>query len=118
MPKIYLVALVLFCGFLGALAQILFKSTAKDLHLSFTVLLNWRLLTGMLLYAISMVLFLYALRFAAVSSLYPLIASSYIWAALMASAFLKERIYPSGMIGIAFIVVGVSLLSWKLHSAH
>ena len=113
MPKLYLIPLVLFCALLGATAQILFKSTAKELHFSLALLLNWRLLTGMLLYGISMVLFLYALRFAAVSTLYPLIASSYIWAALMACYFLRERIAPPGIFGIAFIVIGVGLLAWQ-----
>jgi drug/metabolite transporter (DMT)-like permease len=114
MSKVSLVALVLFCGFLGASAQILFKSTAKDLHLSLSLLLNWRLLSGMLLYLVSMVLFLYALRFAAVSTLYPLIASSYIWAALLAYLVLHERLSLSGIFGIGCIVIGLGLLSWKL----
>ena len=113
MHKGYLIALVLFCGFLGAVAQIFFKFAAKDLRLSFSVLLNWRLLLGMGLYLVAMVLFLYALRFGEVSRLYPLIASSYIWIAILAAILLRERVTPLTIAGILCIVLGIGILMWK-----
>ena len=111
--RFYLVGLVLFCGLLGATAQILFKSASRELTLSLLGLLNWKLLTGMVLYFIAMVLFIYALRQDNVSRLYPLIASSYIWAAILANRILHEPLPPFTIIGITLVVIGIGFLTVK-----
>ena len=114
MNKLGLITLVLFCGLLGAVAQILFKVAAKGLTFSLHSLLDWRLLTGMAAYALAMCLFLFALRFGQVSRLYPLIASSYIFVAVLAYVFLREHITSTTIIGIAFITLGITVLAWQV----
>lgn len=113
--KMWVVPLVLFCGLLGAVAQVLFKSASRNLTFSIAgVLTNWQLLLGMGLYLVAMILFWIALKQGNVSSLYPLIATSYIWTALLANRFLREKIDPATIIGIAFVVIGVGILSYRV----
>jgi drug/metabolite transporter (DMT)-like permease len=111
--KLVPVIMVIFCGLLGATAQILFKAGCKDLTFSLRLLQNWRLFLGMGLYFVGMLIYLMALRHVDVSRLYPLIAFSYIWAALLAYYFLGERITPSTIVGILLVVAGVSVLTWR-----
>lgn len=115
MSKFWVISIVLICGLLGAIAQVLFKAASRDLALTFTgIMTNWRLLTGISLYGVAMVLFWVALKQDNVSRLYPLIATSYIWAAVLANRFLGERIDVRTIIGIAFVVVGAGILSYQV----
>ena len=107
------IAMVLFCALLGAIAQIFFKTGSKQLSFSWQVFTNWPLMFGIFLYFISMLIYLVALRQMEVSRLYPFIASSYIWAAILASFFLGERLSAPTIIGISFVVVGISFLAWQ-----
>lgn len=114
MPKYAVIALVLCCGLLGATAQILFKSASGQLALSLPGLLNPKLLGGIALYFVAMVLFLCALRFGDVSKLYPLIASSYVFAAILAHFVLHEKISAPTIAGIALVVLGITVLTTQV----
>lgn len=114
MHKSHLIMLVLFCGLLGACAQVMFKFAARDLTFSFQALLNWKFLVALGAYGIAMVLYLFALRHEDVSQLYPLIASSYVWAAVLAYFLLREQITVPSMVGIGLIVAGISVMAWQV----
>jgi multidrug transporter EmrE-like cation transporter len=77
---LYVILLVLFCALLAAFGQICFKLASRDFSFNpMTWLKNKFFIFGVLLYAISALLFVYSLKNGNLSVLYPVIASSYIW---------------------------------------
>ena len=108
---LWTIGLVLFCGLLGALGQLLFKLGSASVSLNISSwLVNWKVLLGMALYSFSAVLFIVALKHGNLSVLYPLIATSYIWVALLAIRFLGEPFSLLKWLGIALIIGGISLI--------
>jgi len=109
---LWTICLVLFCALLGALGQLFFKLGSASVSANISSwLANWKVLLGMALYGISAVLFIVALKHGNLSVLYPLIATSYIWVALIATKFLGEPSSPLKWLGIALIIGGVSLIA-------
>ena len=115
--------LVCACTALGAAAQILMAIGTRRLgHASVVTLLisppagwlqlagNLPLLTGYTLYGLSAVLLVLALRYAELSILYPIIALTYVWVAILSWAMLHEQVHALRMFGIALIIVGVAVL--------
>ncbi len=110
-PKIIAVLMVLGCSILGAVGQIFLKLGSAEITASpLSWLLNTQLIIGISLYAISTVIFVLALRMVAVSVLYPVIAASYIWVAILASLFLGETFTPLRWAGIGLIISGIVLI--------
>lgn len=109
--KFWVIGLVAFCALLAATGQLFFKiGSATVTKNIMSWITNWRFITGVILYAISAVLFVWALRYGNLNVLYPIIATSYVWVALFAGLFLGE---PFGLVkwfGIVFILVGIVLI--------
>jgi multidrug transporter EmrE-like cation transporter len=105
----------LVAALLGALGQFLYKSGAERTTGEPTsYLLNPRLLLGVGCYLAVMVLFVAAFkRGGALSVLYPLYASTFIWAALIALAAYDEPIRPVNVAGMALLVAGMYLMGLK-----
>jgi multidrug transporter EmrE-like cation transporter len=99
-------------AFLGALGQYLYKSGA-DLA-SGTVasyLVNARLLGGVVCYIAVMVLFVAAFKKGgALTVLYPIYASTFIWAALLALLVYGTPIKPINIAGMGLLVTGMYLM--------
>jgi uncharacterized membrane protein len=107
-----IVLLVLFCAVLGAFGQVFFKLASGNFALSVEgVLKNWKFLVGTFLYASSALLFVYSLKYGNLSLLYPLIATSYIWVALLSFFILKEPISLLNISGVLLIISGIALIS-------
>ncbi len=102
---------VLFCAFLGAIGQILFKLGAPSFALDASLLHNWHLILGIALYGIAMVLFIYMLKFANVSIVYPIIATSYIWVSLFAAMLLGEPFPLYKWSGVIMIIAGIAVIT-------
>ena len=104
---------VLIASVLGAAGQFLFKaasSPAKGGALS--VLKSPWAIAGMLCYVTVMLLFTHAFRRGGtVTVLYPIYASTFIWAALMALALYGDPIRPIHVVGMALLVLGMFLMS-------
>ncbi len=96
----------------GAIGQYLYKSGADAA--SGTVssyLLNPRLLGGVVCYIAVMVLFVAAFKKGgALTVLYPVYATTFIWAALIALAVYDTPIKPVNIAGMALLVVGMYLM--------
>lgn len=106
-----IIFIVIGCAWLGALGQIFFKPSSKDFSLSFSgVLKNHKFLIGATLYAISAILFVWTLKFGELSVLYPIIATSYIWVALLSIIFLGESVSATMWVGIGLIISGIWLI--------
>lgn len=95
----------------GAMGQLEFKRGLEGTQLNLQSLLtNWHLLAGFALYGTATIVYLLALRRGELSVLYPIIATSYIWTALLAVYFLGEKMTFINWFGILFIVLGVGLV--------
>jgi multidrug transporter EmrE-like cation transporter len=99
-------------AFLGALGQYLYKSGA-DLA-GGTVgsyLVNPRLFGGVICYVAVMVLFVAAFRKGgSLTVLYPIYATTFIWAALLALMVYGTPIKPVNIAGMGLLVVGMYLM--------
>jgi len=104
--------LALICAALAAVGQLLFKLGAVYVTGEVTSwLLNWRVVSGMVLYGVSAILFVVALKHGELTVLYPLIATSYVWVALLSDRFLGETVSMGRWVGIGLIISGISVIA-------
>lgn len=74
------------------------------------MLTNRLLFTGYALYGLNTVLLALALRDSELSLLYPIIALTFVWVALLSVVLLHESLNPYKLAGITTIVIGVGIL--------
>lgn len=94
---------------LGAMGQFLYQSGAEHAHGSWQgYLLNVRILTGAACYIGVMVLFVAAFRKGgALTVLYPIYASTFIWAAFIAWWAYQVPVRGIHVLGMALLVLGM-----------
>jgi len=119
----FALTLVLICVFLSAIGQFTMKvgmgqvgeiATARqlfNLDTLFRMFTNPYVLTGILLYGISLVLWLGAMSTLNISLMYPLASLAYVVAAIIAFIFLKEDVTLLRWAGILVIVGGCFLIT-------
>ena len=99
-------------AFIGSIGQLEFKRGADNLQFDIKLLLtNYHLIIAVTVYALSTVLYVYALSKQNLSILYPIIATSYIWTLIFAKIFLKEQVGLTSWTGVFFILLGVTLIA-------
>jgi drug/metabolite transporter (DMT)-like permease len=99
-------------AFIGSIGQLEFKQGANNLQFDIKLLLtNYHLIAGLVVYALSTVLYIYALNKGNLSILYPIIATSYIWTLIFSKIFLKEPVGLTSWAGVFFILLGVALIA-------
>lgn len=101
-----------FAAVLGAVGQFLYKSGADRAGGSvWSYLANPRLLGGVICYLAVMVLFVAAFkRGGSLAVLYPVYASTFIWAALIAWGAYGMPVKPANICGMALLVAGMYLM--------
>ena len=106
------IALFLLASFLGALGQFLYKAGADRAGGSLaSYLLNSRLMGGVACYIAVMILFVAAFkRGGALSVLYPVYATTFIWAALIALCAFGTPIKPANICGMVLLIAGMYLM--------
>ena len=105
------IALFAIAAVLGAIGQYLYKSGAAQISHSMWSVFNLRLLGGVLCYAVVMVLFVGAFRRGGeLSVLYPVYASTFIWAAVISLAAYGTPIKPVNLAGMTLLVAGMFLM--------
>ncbi len=112
--KFKYILIAILCAVFGALGQLLFKLGAGNV--SFNILswiLNFYVIAGVIFYGLATIIFILILKKADLSLLYPVVATSYIWVALMSIFILKEQLIWTNWIGFLLIIGGVSLTSIK-----
>jgi multidrug transporter EmrE-like cation transporter len=77
------------------------------------IVTNLNLFLGYAMYGINTILMALALKGRELSRLYPIIALTYVWVTLLSLVVLHEHLNFFRVAGIAFIVVGVSILGGK-----
>ena len=102
------IVLVAFCTLLTSSAQLLYKIGADNLKFDLiSIVTNGHIILGLVLYGIGAVLFITALRWGEVTVLHPIIATSYIWVAIMANIFFGEMLGLFRWTGIFSIMIGI-----------
>ena len=105
--------LVLAAALLGAVGQFVFQHAAKTSRGLASVLVSPWAWLGMLTYLSVMVLFTQAFRLGGnVKVLYPIYATTFIWAALGALALHGTPIRPIHMAGMTLLISGIVCMSW------
>ena len=101
-------------AFIGSIGQLEFKRGADNLQFDLKLLLtNYHLIIAVAIYAVSTILYVYALNKEQLSIVYPIIATSYIWTLIFSKIFLKETVGLTGWAGIFFILLGVTFISMQ-----
>jgi len=98
---------------IGAVGQYLYKSgaDASDGSLQ-SYILNVRLLGGVVCYIAVMILFVAAFKKGgALTVLYPIYASTFVWAAFIAWRIYGTPIRAGNVVGMLFLVVGMYLMA-------
>jgi multidrug transporter EmrE-like cation transporter len=96
----------------GALGQFLYKSGADSASGTLTgYLANGRILLGVICYVLVMVLFVAAFRRGGqLQVLYPLYATTFVWAALISLLAYGSPIKPVNIAGMAMLIGGMYLM--------
>jgi uncharacterized membrane protein len=109
--KIWAIGLAALCALLGSSGQLLFKLGSSSVMLSLSSwVTNFKVITGMMLYGLSAILFIFALKYGNLSVLYPVIATSYVWVALISNKMLGEPMSLPQWGGIALILLGITII--------
>lgn len=109
------IACFLVASLLGALGQYLYKAGADRSDGTLRgYLLNPHLLSGVVCYIAVMVLFVAGFkRGGAMSVLYPLYATTFIWGAIISLLAFGVPIRPINISGMAFLLIGMYLMGYK-----
>jgi multidrug transporter EmrE-like cation transporter len=108
--------LVVTSAFIGSFGAVFLKAGASRLHRELaSLLLNWRLAVGVLLYLLSSYFFVLGVREGQLTILYPLVSLGYILTFAWARLFFKEPFTPNKFIGLGMVVVGIVILQLGNH---
>lgn len=110
--KTWAIGLAALCALLGSSGQLLFKLGSESVVLSLgSWITNLEVMGGMALYGVSAILFIVALKHGSLSVLYPVIATSYVWVAVVSNRVLGEPMSLLKWGGIALILLGITLIA-------
>ena len=110
--KAWAVGLMILTTIFTSVAQVFYKFGAAKLEFSFISLItNYQLIIGVVLYVLGAVIMITAFRGGEVSVLYPIIATSYIWVSLMSIWFFKESVGFFRWVGVFVIIAGIVLVN-------
>lgn len=103
--------LVFIAAFLGGVVPLLLKEASRNISFSIKWFFNKWLWLGGILFIISTTMFAFALKGGELSILYPLVSASYVFSAIFARIFLKEKVSNAKLAGIFLIIIGVALIA-------
>ena len=105
------VAWVVLGTFVGSFGALFLKIGATRLSLNLKSLLrNWRLALGILLYLISSVFYVIGVRNGELSVLYPMVSLGSVWTLMWSKLLLGEALTPPKFIAVGMILAGCFLL--------
>jgi drug/metabolite transporter (DMT)-like permease len=105
-PTQFGIVLALVATLIEGFAQVFLKKAA----LSSTRKGSWRVL-GFAFFGVETLVYTWSLRYLAVSIAFPLGSLSFVAVTLLSQCILRERVDRTRWIGIAFILVGASLVA-------
>ena len=111
--KLSAIILVIISTLFISIAQIFYKLASEKLVFSFEVIFNYSLWIGLVLYAVAALLLILALQRGELSTVYPMVALSYLLVVILSHFVFGEIINVFKWTGIIFIIVGVAILGAK-----
>jgi drug/metabolite transporter (DMT)-like permease len=109
MADVSVVAVIVACTFLAALAAFFFKKGSSSASLR-EMLRTRALYCGAALYVAAAILNIIALKYMDYSVVLPLTSVTYIWTMLLSRRYLKERITLRKAAGVAAVIAGCAVL--------
>ncbi len=106
------IIMFILAALVGAVGQFLYKTGADQTtdHWS-SYLVNWRIWVGVVCYIAVMALFIGAFkRGGQLTVLYPIYATTFIWAAVIAWLAMGTPIKPIHLVGFGLLVVGMYMM--------
>ena len=104
--------LAIICTIFTSIGVTFFKLAAERTFSVTTFLVNGYLWLGLMSYGIGFLLLMKALKQKELSTVYPIIALSYVWVALIAIVWFNEHLSFLRWFGIFLILGGVSAIGW------
>jgi uncharacterized membrane protein len=113
MAELWAIGLVVLATIVGSFGPLFLKRGSGKIRFSFIGMMrNRSLFLGFFLYGVATILFIPALRGGDLSVLYPITSLSYVWVSLLSMVFLGEKMNRLKWGGVAFIVLGVSIIGF------
>ncbi|MBI2112754.1 hypothetical protein HYT52_04425 [Candidatus Woesearchaeota archaeon] len=102
--------LVIFASIISSFGALFFKYSSRDISKNILMILtNKYLYFGVLFYCVSALIFVFALKFGDLSTLYPFVGFGYIGISLLSIKVLKEKMNDLKWFGILMIIIGIML---------
>ncbi|MEW6062889.1 MAG: hypothetical protein AB1571_00770 [Nanoarchaeota archaeon] len=110
MTPLISIIIIVIAAAIGSFGALFIKKGSK--HFTIKKPFNKDIVIGVLLYGISTLLFIPALKLGELSVLYPFVATGYIWIIMLSKKYLNESITLTKIISIALIIIGVSFIGF------
>ncbi len=111
MINLIALVLVIIATFLGGIGALLLKQVSRHFGFNLDFFRKYKFYLAVFIYIISVILFVYGLKLAEVSVLYPLTSLSYIWVIIFSVLILKEKMNLNKWLGVIFIITGVIIMT-------
>lgn len=103
---------VVFASVIGSLAAVLLKGGAIRIERNLISLVtNWRLAGGILMYVVSSLFFVRGIKQGELSILYPMVAVGYVFSLPLSKVFFHEPLTREKIIAVGLILCGVAMLA-------
>lgn len=99
--------LILISSIFGSVGLLYFKLAANN-KLNFK---NKYLYLAVILNAISLIIYIFALKMASLTIIYLATSISYVWAVLLGKFVLKENVNQHKIVGILMIILGIVIMN-------
>lgn len=106
------IVLVLAASLVGSVGAAFLKSGAERLHRDLASLLgNWRLAMGVVVFVLSSLLYLKGIKHGELTVLYPMVSLGYVWTLLWSRLFFGEPLTREKFAGLGLILLGIVMLA-------
>ncbi len=115
MRELYILILTLIAALIAAFSQYIFKRSLPKFKMNLKGILSlfkypW-LITAGLMYVVSLIIYLFALKSGELSFVYPAFASTFIFVLLIAKFSLKEHMSANQIVGLLLVFIGIFLVT-------
>lgn len=104
---------VLIASFIGSFGAVFLKLGAAKVERNVaSLVMNPRLAAGISMFCLSSMFFVLGVQRGELSVLYPMVATGYIWTLLWSKLFFDESLTRAKVMGLALILVGITLIGF------
>ena len=107
------ISLTIIATLIGSVGALFFKYASKDISKGIVSLLkNYFMYFGFVLYGLASLLFVFALKFGELSIFYPISGLNYVWVSFLSIKYLDEKMNDFKWLGVFMIFVGAVLIGF------